>query len=181
MRKFWGWQNCSRSWWQWWLHKGINFQWIVFLKRVHFIVCKLYHSYGGGLGVGVVLGRVFQDATQFQSFPTTSGWRSCGFLSLSLPFVLSHISCAWLFANLWTVALQAPLSMGFSRQEYRSGLPCPPPGDLPDPGIEPVAPALQADSLPMSHQGAHISLLPTIKSRAFESWTLLGLFKKSLH
>ena len=42
----------------------------------------------------------------------------------------------------WTVACQAPLSMGFSRQEYWSGLPCPPPGDLPDPGIEPVTPAL---------------------------------------
>ena len=41
-----------------------------------------------------------------------------------------------LFANLWTAALQAPLSMGFSRQEYHSGLPCPPPGDLPNPGIE---------------------------------------------
>ena len=41
-----------------------------------------------------------------------------------------------LFVTLWTVALQAPLSMGFSRQEYWSGLPCPPPGDLPNPGIE---------------------------------------------
>ena len=47
----------------------------------------------------------------------------------------------------WSVARQAPLSMGFSRQVYWSGLPCPSPGDLPDPGIEP-APALQADSLP---------------------------------
>ena len=47
----------------------------------------------------------------------------------------------------WTVAHQAPLSMGFSRQEYWSGLPCPPPGDLPDPGIEPRSPALQVDSL----------------------------------
>ena len=44
-----------------------------------------------------------------------------------------------LSAILWTVALQAPLSMGFSRQEYWSGLPCPPPGDLPDPGMEPVS------------------------------------------
>ena len=44
-----------------------------------------------------------------------------------------------LFVTLWTVALQAPLSMGFSRQEYWSGLPCPRPGDLPDPGIEPVS------------------------------------------
>ena len=42
----------------------------------------------------------------------------------------------------WTVAYQAPLSMGFSRQEYWSGLPCPPPGDLPDPGVEPESPAL---------------------------------------
>ena len=57
----------------------------------------------------------------------------------------------------WTVARQAPLSIGFSRQEYWSGLPCPSPGDLPDPGIEPVspeAPALQADSLLLSHQGS---------------------------
>ena len=51
---------------------------------------------------------------------------------------------------------QAPLSVGFSRQEYWSGLPCPPPGDLPKPGIESaslVAPELQADSLLLSHQG----------------------------
>ena len=47
-----------------------------------------------------------------------------------------------------SVAHQAPLSMGFSRQEHWSGLPCPPPGDLPDPGVEPGSPALQADSLP---------------------------------
>ena len=44
--------------------------------------------------------------------------------------------------------------MGASRQEYWSGLPCPPPGDLPDPGTEPTAPALQAGSLPLSHQGS---------------------------
>ena len=47
----------------------------------------------------------------------------------------------------WTVTIQAPLSMGFSRQEYWSGVPFPPPGDLPGPGIEPVSPALQANSL----------------------------------
>ena len=44
-----------------------------------------------------------------------------------------------LFVTPWTVALQAPLSMGFPRQEYWNGLPCPPPGDLPDPGIEPTS------------------------------------------
>ena len=58
----------------------------------------------------------------------------------------------WLFATPWTVACQAPLSMGFSRQEYLSGLPCPPPGDLPNPGIKPRFPALQADSLPTEPQ-----------------------------
>ena len=51
------------------------------------------------------------------------------------------------------VAHQAPLSMGFSRQEYWSGLPFPPPEDIPDPGMEPMSPALQVDSLPPSHEG----------------------------
>ena len=53
----------------------------------------------------------------------------------------------------WTVAHQAPLSMGFSRQEFWSGLPLPSPGDLPDPGIESGSPALQADSLPSEPPG----------------------------
>ena len=53
--------------------------------------------------------------------------------------VLSQLSHVRLLVTLWTIAHQAPLSLGFSRQEYRSGLPCPPPGDLPDPGIEPVS------------------------------------------
>jgi len=50
------------------------------------------------------------------------------------------------FATLWTVAQQAPLSMGSSRQEYWSGLPCPSPGDFTYPGIKPTSPALQMDS-----------------------------------
>ena len=58
-----------------------------------------------------------------------------------------------LFATPWTVAHQAPPSMGFSRQEYWSGLPLPFPGDLPDPGIKPGSPALQADSLPAEPSG----------------------------
>ena len=53
--------------------------------------------------------------------------------------VLSRYSRVQLFVTPWTVAHQAPLSMGFSRQEYWSGLPCPSPGDLPDPGIEPMS------------------------------------------
>ena len=58
-----------------------------------------------------------------------------------------------LFATPWTAAHQAPLSMEFSRQEYWSGLPCPPPGDLPNPGAEPRSPALYVDSLPAEPPG----------------------------
>ena len=68
--------------------------------------------------------------------------------------LLSHVQ---LFVTLWTVACQASLFMRFSGQEYWSGLPFPPPGDLPDPGIKPVFPALptlQADSLLLSHWGS---------------------------
>ena len=59
--------------------------------------------------------------------------------------MLSCFSHVRLFVTLWTIARQAPLSMGFFRHEYWSGLPCPPPGNLPDPGIEPrslMSPAL---------------------------------------
>ena len=57
------------------------------------------------------------------------------------------------FATPWTAACQAPLSKGFPRQDYCSGLPIPSPGNLRDPGIDPASPALQANSLPLSHQG----------------------------
>ena len=60
---------------------------------------------------------------------------------------VKSLSLVRLFVTPWTVAYQAPLSMGFSRQKYWSGLPFPSPGDLPDPGIEPGFPALEADSL----------------------------------
>ena len=53
--------------------------------------------------------------------------------------MLSHFNRVCLFATLWTVACQAPLSTGFSRQEYWNGLPCPAPGDIPNPGIEPMS------------------------------------------
>ena len=59
------------------------------------------------------------------------------------------LSCVLLFGIPWTVAHQAPLSMGFPRQEYWRGLPFPSPGDLSNPVFEPVSPALQADSLPL--------------------------------
>ena len=58
--------------------------------------------------------------------------------------MLSHFSFVWLFVTPWTAACQAPLSMGFSRQEYWSGWLCPPPGDLPEPGIKPTSPVSPA-------------------------------------
>ena len=63
-------------------------------------------------------------------------------------YEVKSLSRVRLFATPWTVAYQAPPSMGFSRQECWSGLPFPSPGDLPDPGIEPGSPTLQADALP---------------------------------
>ena len=71
----------------------------------------------------------------------------------------SLLCCAWLLSHVllfvtpWTVALQAPLPMGFSRQGYWSGLPCPPPQALANPGTEPRSPALQADCLLSEPQG----------------------------
>ena len=79
-------------------------------------------------------------------------WRGCGekgsllhcwwefkWLQPLYACTLSYFSRARLFVTLWTVALQAPLCKGFCRQEYWSGLPCPPPGALPDPGIKPTS------------------------------------------
>ena len=66
---------------------------------------------------------------------------------------VKSLSCIQLFVTPWTVAHQASLSMGFSRQEYWSGLPFPPPGDIPNPGIKPRSPALQADALPSEPPG----------------------------
>ena len=68
--------------------------------------------------------------------------------------VLSCFSCIQLLMTPWTVARQAPRSMRFSRKEYWSGLPFPSPEGLPDPGIKPASPALQADSSLLSHLGS---------------------------
>ena len=69
---------------------------------------------------------------------------------------MKSLSCVQLFVTPWTVAYQGPPSMGFSRQEYWSGLPFPPPGDLSDPGIQPESPVLQADALLSEPPGKNI-------------------------
>ena len=84
-------------------------------------------------------------------------------------YVLSRFSRVRLFVALWTVAHRAPLSMGFSRQEYCSGLPCPPPGALSDPGVKskfPASPALQANSLLTEPSGKPMQ----------DNWYLLNFF-----
>ena len=83
------------------------------------------------------------------------GWGREGIIAThhSGQCVLSHFSHVQLFATLWTVAHQTPLSMGLLRQEYWSGLPFPSPRNLPDPGIELGSPALKANSLPSEPPG----------------------------
>ena len=78
---------------------------------------------------------------------------------LKVKVKVKSLSCVQLFVTLWTVAHQAPPPMGFSRQEYWSGLPFPSPGDLPDPEIEPRSPTLQADALTSEPPGK-----PTVNS-----------------
>ena len=74
------------------------------------------------------------------------------------PHILILLFSGWIMSNSsetpWTIACQAPLSMGFSSQEYWSGLPFPSSGDLPDPWIKPTSPALAGRFLPLSHQGS---------------------------
>ena len=103
------------------------------------------------------------------------------------------LSRVWLFAAPWTVARQAPLSLGFSRQEYWSGLQCPSPGDLPDPGIKPRSPALQVDSLPSEPPGKpyicmcmcmyiymHMNI-NTHTYNGFITWSILTKFSRVLY
>ena len=78
---------------------------------------------------------------------------------------VKSLSRVRLFSTPWTVAHQAPPFMGFSRQEYWSGLPFPSPGDLPDPGIESRSPALQADTLTSEPPGKHLNIALILKNK----------------
>ena len=95
-----------------------------------------------------------------------------------LPLLLCVFSRVRLFAILLTVALQAPLTMGFSRQEYWSGLLCPPPGDLPNPGIELPSPAFLVDSLLLSHLCFYIMLYLLLEKYNYGLLPPEGLGKK---
>ena len=102
---------------------------------------------------------------------------------LNIVIVVQSLSRVRLFVTPWTVAHQAPLSIAFSRQKHWSGLLCPSPGDLPDPGIKPGSSAWQADSLQSEPPGK--SLLSELKNactsqsilaRTLDQWFLLSFF-----
>ena len=95
----------------------------------------------------------------------------CGVCS---PFVLS-LSRVWLFATSWTVARQAPLPMGFPRQEYWSRLPFPPPGDLPDPEVEPTSAALAGGFFTTSTTWEALVFMVVYKLRHIKSLFLVYL------
>ena len=91
---------------------------------------------------------------------------------------LKLLSYVQLFKTSWTVAYQASLSMGFSRQEYQSGLPFPSPEDLPDPGIEPRSPTLQADALPSEPPGKPKNVQTIMQLHFSHASTLIPKFSK---
>ena len=93
---------------------------------------------------------------EFKTIRYSLWWGYCLFTPFICFLPAQSLSYVWLFATLWTVILQPPLFMGFSKQEYRNGLPFTPPGDFPDPRIKPQCPALQADSLPPEPPGSPI-------------------------
>ena len=105
--------------------------------------------------VGIFGAWLFWEFAEFSTLPLFFSFsRSLSYCWHTMKGVRAYVvSLVWLFVILWTVVCQTPLSMGFSRQEYWSRLPFPPPGDLLNPGIEPVSPPSQADALPLSHQG----------------------------
>ena len=93
--------------------------------------------------------------------------------------MLSRFSCVQLFSTPWSVACQIPLSMGFSRQEHWSGLPCPPLGDLPDPGTELVSllsPTLAGGFFTTEPPGK-----PSVAMRVYNEGKSTGLLLSSSH
>ena len=101
------------------------------------------------------IGAVISPTTGFKTSENvrTTNWNNSVISYWKLPYSCSVALVVSDSATLWTVAPQAPMSMGFPRQEYWSELPFPSPGDLSNPGIEPKSPALQADSLSAEPQG----------------------------
>ena len=147
--------DCKRCPWE---HCGYVFQWARACILLGTCCLNLFHT------------RKF--ACLCQTFAHLLAKQVYGALSGYVCLIrLSRFSHVQLFVTLWIIACQASLSMGFSRHEYWSGLPCP----LGIKPVSPAAPALQADSLPLSHQGnpiwLYIPLKKTLEGTNSESWT----------
>ena len=111
-------------------HEPLSIIWATQVLNSYSNVGKITHCARGWL-------------TVHQTFTFSPGYSAIQHFSyVCLKHVLNAFSLVWLLEIPWTVALQAPLSMGFSRQEYWSGLPFPTPGNLPNPGIKPASPVL---------------------------------------
>ena len=127
----------------------------------------------GPLAVGMAIPLCFKPRTVLRAFIVSK---------------VKLLSRVWLFVTPWTVAYQAPLSMGFSRQEYWSGLPFPSPGDLPNPGIEPWSPAFRQTLYRMSHQAfrwenvltAQITMTMWSLTKSKISWSVNSIQKKTV-
>ena len=120
------------------------------------------------------LQRVYNVVVEGEQTKYNARWSKISWNSV----VLVDQSCP-IFATLWTVAHRAPLSIGFPRQENWSGLPFPSPRALHDPGIKPTSPALQVDSLPLSHLGSPTTCtscgeLGLVYGWSDEKWKLLS-------
>ena len=121
--------------------------------RTPFLIIQITSYVFGAISwkkvVVFILGAPQQDSIHIQQGeqPCEEAWKWATSKTCWQSIFIQSLSHVQLFANPWAVTCQAPLSMGYPRQEYWSGLPFPSPGDLLDPGIEPRSPGLQADCL----------------------------------
>ena len=128
--------------------------------------CELFHSFSAKFKLELSFSFFIFKNSSYVGKMISSLWNELNSLAYIFPFVfwlymwcvcvLSCFSYVGLFVTLWTIACQAPLSMGFSRKEYWSGLLCPPSGNLSDPGIEPVflmSPALAGSFFALAPPG----------------------------
>ena len=137
--------------------------WLFLILQVSQFSCSIVsdYLYPSSLSSIVTSSEAFSDPSILQvttcsilEIYSTIAHSTCLYLILHHLFVVQSIIRSYSFATPWTVARQAPLSMGFPRQEYWSGLPFPSPGDLPDPGIKLVSSALAVEFFTVSHQGS---------------------------
>ena len=136
------------AWWEFWQMSFIPCCFVFIPCCSVFNFCQFDHSVSWSLCVLVC------SSSGLSYLGLCASWT---WLTLSFPMLgkLKSLSHVQLLVTPLTVAHQAPPSMGFSRQEYWTGLPFPSPGDLPDPGIKPRSPTLQTDALPSEPPGEH--------------------------